>query len=94
MRKIKEVLRLHFDSGLSQRAISRCMGTSRTTIGGYLDRAEEAGLGWPLPEFLTDQELEQKLFPSALSFSSADCLVPDWPKIQEELQRKGVTLLL
>ena len=94
MRKIKEVLRLHFDNGLGRRAISRCMGTSRTTIGGYLDRAEEAGLGWPLPESLTDHELEQKLFPSVLSGSSVDRQLPDWSKIQEELQRKGVTLML
>ena len=94
MRKIKEVLRLYFDSSLSQRAISRCMGISRTTIGDYLDRAEEAGLGWPLPESLTDQELEQQIFPSVLSVSSAERLVPDWPKIQEDLQRKGVTLML
>ena len=94
MRKIKEVLRLHFDSGLGQRPIGRCMKISRTTVGDYLDRAKKAGLGWPLPESLTDQDLEQKLFPSVLSVSSVDRLVPDWLKIHDELKRKGVTLML
>ena len=94
MRKIREVLRLHFDSGLGQRPISRCMGISRTTVGDYLDRVATAGLVWPLPESLTDQELEQKLFPSALSVSCADRLVPDWSEVRTELKRKGVTLTL
>ena len=44
MRKIKEVLRLHFDSGLAQCPISRCTGISRTTVGDYLDRAKREGL--------------------------------------------------
>jgi transposase len=77
MRKIKEVLRLHFDSGLAQRPISRCTGISRTTVGDYLDRAKKEGLDWPLPEALTDQELERRLFPPVRSIPSADRLVPD-----------------
>ena len=94
MRKFKEVLRLHFDSGLGQRPISRCMGISRTTVGDYLRRAARAGLGWPLPEALSDQELEQKLFPPALPVPSANRLRPDWSKIRDELKGKGVTLML
>jgi len=94
MRKIKEVLRLNFDSGLGQRPIGLCLGLSRTTVGDYLRRAAKAGLGWPLPEALTDQELEQRLFPPVLQIPSADRLVPDWLKIHEDLKGKGVTLTL
>jgi transposase len=94
MRKIKEVLRLHFDSGLAQRPISRCTGISRTTVGDYLDRAKREGLGWPLPEALTDQELERRLFPPVLPIPSADRLIPDWSEVHTELKRKGVTLTL
>ena len=50
MRKIKEVLRLHFESGLGQRPIGRCLGLSRTTVGDYLRRAKEVDLAWPLPD--------------------------------------------
>ena len=94
MRKFKEVLRLHFDSGLGQRPISRCLGLSRTTVGDYLRRAARAGLGWPLPEALTDQKLEQKLFPPTRPTPSANRLCPDWSKIRDELKGKGVTLML
>jgi transposase len=94
MRKIKEVLRLHFDSGLAQRPISRCTGISRTTVGDYLDRAKREGLGWPLPEALTDQELERRLFPPVRPIPSADRLVPDWTEVHTELKGKGVTLAL
>jgi len=94
MRKIKDVLRLHFDSGLGQRPIGLCLGLSRTTVGDYLRRAARAGLSWPLPESLSDQELEQRLFPPALPVPAADRLVPDWSHIHTELKRKGVSLML
>lgn len=80
MRKTKEVLRLYFDSGLKQRAISRCLNLSRTTISDYLSRAAKAGLSWPLPETLTDRELERRLFPAVVTIPS-ELLVPDWSDV-------------
>ncbi len=94
MRKIKEVLRLHFDGGLGQRTISRCLGISRSAVGDYLRRAAKADLCWPLPESLTDQDLERRLFPPPLSIPSAERQVPDWSHIHSELKRKGVTQML
>ena len=63
MRKIKEALRLHFELGLSNRKIGNCLGATHSAIGDYLTRAATAGLGWPLPESLSDAQLEQRLFP-------------------------------
>jgi transposase len=94
MRKIRETLRLHHDSGLGQRPISRCLNISRTTVGDYLHRAKIAGLSWPLPEALTDQQLYNRLFPSAGSVSSSDRPLPDGAYLHTELKRKGVTLML
>jgi DNA-binding NarL/FixJ family response regulator len=48
MRKIKELLRLDAE-GLSEREISRSLKLSRSTVQRYRQRAEEAGLTWPLP---------------------------------------------
>jgi len=62
MRKIKEVLRLKHTYALSKRQISQICNISRSTVGEYLERADKAGISWPLPEGLTDQELEQRLF--------------------------------
>lgn len=94
MRKIKEVLRLHFDNGLGQRPIGRCLNISRTTVADYLDRARLAGIGWPLPEDLSDTQLEQSLFPPIAPAPASGRPVPSWSTIHEELKRKGVTLSL
>jgi len=57
MRKIKEVLRLHFESGLSERQISNICVLGKGTVRRFLKRAERAGLSWPLPPGLEDAAL-------------------------------------
>ena len=47
MKKIKEVLRLKYEAGLSNRAIAGTCKISNRTVGDYLRRAADAGLGWP-----------------------------------------------
>jgi transposase len=93
--KIEELLRLRFAAGLSNRQIARSCALSRTTVGNYLRRAEQAGIGWPLPEGLTQQALEQTLFPKGRRpCPSGEHPQPDWVEIHQELRRKGVTLML
>lgn len=93
MRKIEEVLRLHFAGGRSNREISEVIRVSPTTVGDYLRRARFAGLSWPLPSGMTEAALEAKLFPS-LPPSNVRRPEPDWAMIHRELSRKGVTLEL
>ncbi|MCG8556275.1 MAG: IS21 family transposase, partial [Proteobacteria bacterium] len=92
MRKIKDVLRLHA-AGLSARGIARSLSIGRTTIARTLDRAQEAGLSWPLPEEMTDAELERTLYPASPA-AEAERPVPDWSYVAQELRKKGVTLRL
>ena len=40
-------------------------GIGRTTLREYIRRARAVGLGWPLPDDLTDGDLERLLFPRA-----------------------------
>jgi transposase len=93
MRKIRDVLRLAFETGLRIRAIARCVNASPATVGDYLRRAEAAGLSWPLPTQLDDTTLEERLFPPAKPKGSRRPL-PDWAEVHRELKRKGVTLAL
>jgi hypothetical protein len=44
MRKIKEVLRLKYDCGLSAREIARSCQVSRSTVADYLMKAPPASL--------------------------------------------------
>ncbi|MFK4535102.1 hypothetical protein ABIA00_003285 [Bradyrhizobium ottawaense] len=62
MRRIKEVLQLKHVQGLPERAIARTLGISNGVAHGYLTRARAAGLSWPLPEGMTDEDLELLLF--------------------------------
>ena len=48
MRKIKEVLRLKFELGLGLRQIARSCSIGLGTVHEYLQRAEAAGVTWPL----------------------------------------------
>lgn len=93
MRKIRDVLRLSFE-GLSTRQMANSLSVGRTTLQGYLQRAQLAGLVWPLPEELSDTELEHLLYPQAAQASSLRSSRPDWAYIHRELRRKGVTLRL
>ena len=49
MRKIREVLRLKWAVGMSNRRTAVSCGIGRPTVSEHLRRAESAGLGWPLP---------------------------------------------
>ena len=94
LRKIREILRLKEEAGLSNRAIARACKISNSTVGEYLRRAQAAGLHWPLPEGLSEDELLQKLFPQSIPESLPERPLPDWKEIREELKKKGVTLKL
>jgi transposase len=94
MRKIREVLRVCWACGWSERAAAISLSLSRSTVGKYLARARVAGLSWPLPEDLDDAALERRLFPAMPVPGPEDRFVPDWAQVHRELARKGVTLQL
>ena len=94
MRKIRDVLRLKFDHHLSDRDIGRSVRLGRTTVQNYVKRALNAGLDWPLAPELDDVQLEHLLFRQAEVPPVGAAAEPDWPQIDRELRRKGVTRLL
>lgn len=96
MRYVKDILRLKHQNGLSVREIAGSCGLPASTVGDYLQRAQAAGLNWPLPEGISDSQLmEQLMKPAAVAPESGPAKpLPDWPAIHEPLRRKGVTLQL
>jgi transposase len=94
LRKIREVLRLKHEVGLSNRAIARACRVSNSTVGEYVKRAKDAGVTWPLADEVGEEELYQKLFPEGEKPKTAERPVPDWEQVHKELARQGVTLLL
>src|SRR5260370_21196904 len=95
MRDIREVLRLHYSVGMSQRAVARSLNLAQGTVSKYLNRTRRAGLTWPLPSELDDDvRLENRLYPPPSDLPSEERPQPDWAVVHRELRRPGVTLML
>ena len=93
MRMVREIIRLHFGLGLGKRQISRACGVAPSTVVDYIQRAEGAGLFWPLPEDLDDAALEAMLSVKN-GLKPATRPLPDMDEVHKELRKKGVTLQL
>jgi transposase len=93
MRKLRELLRLKA-TGLPSRQIGASLGIGQSTVVDYLGRARRAGIAWPLPEDMTDEALEARLFPPAANVPKDKRPLPHWPTMHRELKRPGVTLQL
>ena len=96
MRKIKEILRLHFEQKLGQRQIARSVNTSQSTVHEYLARMKAAGLKWPLGPEWDEEKLEQALFPSDRTPARTPKRdQPDFAQIREQLgEHRELTLEL
>lgn len=93
MQKISEVFRQRYDLMLSYRDIARSLNISKTTVYDYLARGKAAGIGWPLPEGISEDDLYNKLF-LPIKDGTVERPLPDWEVVYQELRRKGVTLRL
>ena len=93
MKKIREVLRLHFECKLSNRQIGSAVRKSKGSIFNCLNRFKESGLRWPLPEQITDSELEAKLYPQIKEVGHGKTW-PDFEYLHQEMTRPHVTMEL
>jgi hypothetical protein len=89
MRKIRDVLRLSAE-GLSTRQLAASLAIGRTTLQGYLDRARDAELSWPLPPDLSDTDLERLLYPRTAREAPQR---RDLMEIVEERYGRGSTMI-
>ena len=92
MTNYREILRL-FHQGISQRSIASSCACSRNTVSNVLNRAQDLGLNWPLPNGMSDAELK-KLFTSDATRMPSQRRQPDCEYIHKEMAKSGVTLSL
>lgn len=93
MRKIRDVLRLKLEARLSHERIAASLGISKGVVAKYVSLAAVAGLDWPTVQTLSDTALERRVVQGRLDRPS-HYVVPDYGRIHQELQRKGMTLML
>jgi transposase len=94
LRKIRDMVRLHHAAALSNRAIARAINVSASTVSDCLGRARAAGIGWPLPDGMSDVALEQVLYGLNTTPANGPRPLPDFAEVHRELRRKSVTLML
>jgi len=97
MRKAREILRLKHQAGLSNRQIGAGFHLSHVAVGNFLRRAEEAGIIWPLPEGIDDDQLRQLLYGAQNPPEQARRTLPSMEYVHKQLHKprsKGVTLQL
>ena len=98
MRKLREVMRLRFELHLGYQQIGRSCAIGVSTVCKYLQRAEAAGVRWPLPEGWDEVRLEAVLFPKPAARTkppSAPRILPDFASIHEQMrQHRHLTLQL
>jgi transposase len=86
VRKIKEILRLKLDCGISEREIARSCQVSRSTVADYLRRAAAAKITWPEASAMAEAQLEERLFPTEHVPSSVKRPPPDCEHIYNQLR--------
>jgi transposase len=91
MRKVREVLRLEHELGLSDRKIATSVGIAHSTVSDYLARAKRAGLTWEEAKGLSDAEVEGRLFQRVGQNEPATRAPVDFNRVHMELRRAGVT---
>ncbi len=94
MRKVREVLRLRFGVGCSQRQIQASTGLSKGSVSEYLTRAATAGVTWETAQSLSDAETEALLFRDVGRNEPIGRSPIDFAWTHNELRKTGVTLQL
>ena len=88
MTDYRNILRLH-SQGHSQRELERELHCSRHTISAVLVQSAAAGITWPLEDGVTNEDIQEILFPGKYAYASP-YTVPDFRYIHEELAKKGL----
>ncbi len=83
MRRLRELLRLKYEAGLTHRAIAQACAVGLGTVSAYLARATAAGVTWPVPDDLDDAALEARLFARPADPAGRDRIVPAWPHLHQ-----------
>ena len=92
VRKIREVLRLKYELGLSDRKIAAAVGSARSTVQECLQRCRQAGISWPLAVGLDELELHDQLYRREVPLLRVPQV--NFAHLHTELSRPGVTRLL
>ncbi len=90
MSKVREVLRLKFEIGLSLRDIAASCNCGKSTVEDIFKRVQNENITWPCN--LSDKELLSRIYPPVENQHKSSAL--DLNYIYSEMKKKNVTLML
>lgn len=91
MMNYREIIRLK-SLDYSNTSVGASIGSSRNKVAEIWKLAQEHNLGWPIPDTLTNKDLESIFFPDRAQKDSRQ--LPDFEYIYNELAKPNVTLTL
>ena len=91
MTDYREIIRLN-SLEFSNVAIANSLCCSRNTVSEVLKLAETHSLGWPIPDSLTNSDIEHLFYPDR--GNNEGRRLPDYEYVYNELAKPGVTLSL
>lgn len=95
MRKVRELLRLHFEQGLSARKASKSLGIGKTAASEYIAGFRNSGLNYGAVKSMSDSDLIRAInIRKETQNPRFTALAKLFPYFEKELKRVGVTLLL
>ncbi len=89
IKTIREILRLD-SMNFSTREIGRSVGKGSSSVNDIVRRARGADLEWSAAKEIDDQRLEEMLYSNSGVVREGNA-EPDFPYVQRELRKKGVT---
>ena len=94
MKKVREIMRLHEQSGLSRRQISQSLNISRPVVSDYIAKVTISGLSYKDIENMPDETLLELLQKNKTKDERYEKLQSQFPHLTKELKRVGVTRYL
>ncbi len=91
MRKLRDILRLRLDAGLSLRQIKNSLRLSLGAVQKVTSKAQTLGLDWAGVDQLDERQLARLFYPDSDTRVSNILQLPDWTSVHQELHGKGVT---
>lgn len=94
MRRIRQILTHRLAYKLSLEQTARAVRKSKGCVYNICNRFSSSGLKWPLDPAMTEEQLEQALFPPSATPSPNTDTLPDIAYIESQLSQKHVTVSL
>ena len=94
MHKLKEIIRLRLDMGLSHNQIAKSVKVSSSTVSEVMIRVKNTNYEWAKLKEMDEDQLQELLYPPVRRKQAEQAPEPNYTYIYKELRKKNVTLMI